>query len=157
MNLMSSTLLPEDTGVPFDELQAEQIALFRDAWAEAGREREPRVSVSRSVIPITSDLDRRLFGARRANEDQVGYLDGGDQPLRPQLHRRARPDRRGARTRRGGAGADTAAADRAEPARRRVQRRDAGDDRARDRAGDRLDAAKRRRAARVAPAPLRRD
>ena len=26
MNLMSSTLLTEDTGVPFDELQAEQIA-----------------------------------------------------------------------------------------------------------------------------------
>jgi hypothetical protein len=31
--------------------------------------------VSRSVIPITSDLDRRLFGAD-ANEDQVGWLDG---------------------------------------------------------------------------------
>jgi alkanesulfonate monooxygenase SsuD/methylene tetrahydromethanopterin reductase-like flavin-dependent oxidoreductase (luciferase family) len=75
MNLMSSTLLLEDTGVPFDQLQAEQIALFRDAWAKAGHEREPRVSVSRSVIPITSDLDRRLFG-RDANEDQVGWLDG---------------------------------------------------------------------------------
>jgi alkanesulfonate monooxygenase SsuD/methylene tetrahydromethanopterin reductase-like flavin-dependent oxidoreductase (luciferase family) len=75
MNLMSSTLLLEDTGVPFDELQAEQIALYRDAWAKAGHEREPRVSVSRSVIPITSDLDRQLFG-RDANEDQVGWLDG---------------------------------------------------------------------------------
>src|SRR6201989_2542090 len=31
MNLMSSTLLTEDTGVPFDELQAEQIAIFRSA------------------------------------------------------------------------------------------------------------------------------
>ena len=29
MNLMSSTLLVEDTGVPFDELQAEQISIFR--------------------------------------------------------------------------------------------------------------------------------
>src|SRR3954451_814012 len=36
LNLMSSTLLVEDTGVPFDELQAEQIARFRTAWAEAG-------------------------------------------------------------------------------------------------------------------------
>ena len=36
MNLMSSTLLLEDTGVPFDELQAEQIAIFREAWAAAG-------------------------------------------------------------------------------------------------------------------------
>jgi alkanesulfonate monooxygenase SsuD/methylene tetrahydromethanopterin reductase-like flavin-dependent oxidoreductase (luciferase family) len=75
MNLMSSTLLLEDTQVPFDELQAEQIALFREAWATAGHAGEPRVSVSRSVMPITSDLDRRLFGGD-ANEDQVGWLDG---------------------------------------------------------------------------------
>jgi alkanesulfonate monooxygenase SsuD/methylene tetrahydromethanopterin reductase-like flavin-dependent oxidoreductase (luciferase family) len=75
MNLMSSTLLLEDTQMPFDQLQAEQILLFREAWGKAGHTREPRVSVSRSVIPITSDLDRRLFGAD-ANEDQVGWLDG---------------------------------------------------------------------------------
>jgi alkanesulfonate monooxygenase SsuD/methylene tetrahydromethanopterin reductase-like flavin-dependent oxidoreductase (luciferase family) len=75
MNLMSSTLLLEDTQVPFDELQAEQIERFREAWTKAGHGREPRVSVSRSVIPITSDLDRRIFGAD-ANEDQVGWLDG---------------------------------------------------------------------------------
>ena len=75
MNLMSSTLLLEDTQVPFDELQAEQITLFHEAWQRAGHERNPRVSVSRSVMPITSDLDRRLFG-RDGNEDQVGWLDG---------------------------------------------------------------------------------
>jgi alkanesulfonate monooxygenase SsuD/methylene tetrahydromethanopterin reductase-like flavin-dependent oxidoreductase (luciferase family) len=75
MNLMSSTLLLEDTQVPFDQLQAEQIGLFREAWANAGHDREPRVSVSRSVIPITSDLDRQLFGSD-TNEDQVGWLDG---------------------------------------------------------------------------------
>jgi alkanesulfonate monooxygenase SsuD/methylene tetrahydromethanopterin reductase-like flavin-dependent oxidoreductase (luciferase family) len=75
LNLMSSTLLLEDTQVPFDELQAEQIALFHEAWANAGHAREPRVSVSRSVLPITSDLDRTLFGGD-ANEDQVGRLDG---------------------------------------------------------------------------------
>src|SRR5438105_13810231 len=75
LNLMSSTLLLEDTSVPFDQLQAEQIEIFREAWSRAGHTREPRVSVSRSVIPITSDLDRRLFGAD-ANEDQVGWLDG---------------------------------------------------------------------------------
>ena len=72
MNLMSSTLLLEDKDVPFDQLQLEQIEIFRNAWTH---EREPRVSVSRSVIPITSDLDRQLFGGDR-NEDQVGYLDG---------------------------------------------------------------------------------
>ena len=77
MNLMSSTLLTEDTGVPFDELQAEQIALFRQAWALAGWEHEPRVSVSRSVLPIVTDADRRYFGGRSEGTDQVGYLDGG--------------------------------------------------------------------------------
>ena len=75
MHLMSSTLLLEDTEVPFDELQAEQIAIFRKAWTAAGHAGTPRVSVSRSVMPITSDFDRRLFG-RDANEDQVGWLDG---------------------------------------------------------------------------------
>ncbi len=74
MNLMSSTLLTEDTGVPFDELQAEQIQLYRDAWTQ---DWEPRVSVSRSIIPLTSDEDRAYFGRERSSEDQVGYLDGG--------------------------------------------------------------------------------
>jgi alkanesulfonate monooxygenase SsuD/methylene tetrahydromethanopterin reductase-like flavin-dependent oxidoreductase (luciferase family) len=76
MNLMSSTLLVEDTGVPFDELQAEQIQRFRAAWSAAGWEREPRVSVSRSVLPIVSDEDRQYFGGERASEDQVGILEG---------------------------------------------------------------------------------
>ena len=92
---MSSTLLTEDTGVPFDELQAEQIALYRAAWAEAGWEREPRVSVSRSVLPIVDRPRPALL--RRAGpgdgDDQVGYLDGGARPVRQELRRRARRDR----------------------------------------------------------------
>ncbi|MBV8947952.1 MAG: LLM class flavin-dependent oxidoreductase [Solirubrobacterales bacterium] len=77
MNLMSSTLLLEDTGVTFDRLQAEQISIFREAWAAAGWPGEPRVSVSRSVIPIVTDEDRAYFGARRGEDrDQLGYLDG---------------------------------------------------------------------------------
>jgi alkanesulfonate monooxygenase SsuD/methylene tetrahydromethanopterin reductase-like flavin-dependent oxidoreductase (luciferase family) len=75
MNLMSSTLLSEDTGVPFGDLQAEQIDIFRKAWAEAGWERTPRVSVSRSILPITTDEDRVYF-AGRADDDQVGLLEG---------------------------------------------------------------------------------
>jgi alkanesulfonate monooxygenase SsuD/methylene tetrahydromethanopterin reductase-like flavin-dependent oxidoreductase (luciferase family) len=77
MNLMSSTLLTEDTGVPFGDLQAEQITQFREAWKTAGWEREPRVSVSRSILPITTDEDRAFFGARSHEDshDQVGYLD----------------------------------------------------------------------------------
>jgi alkanesulfonate monooxygenase SsuD/methylene tetrahydromethanopterin reductase-like flavin-dependent oxidoreductase (luciferase family) len=77
MNLMSSTLLTEDTGVPFHRLQAEQIQRFRDAWKAAGHAREPRVSVSRSIMPIVSDLDRAYFGGRAGSQDQVGHLEGG--------------------------------------------------------------------------------
>lgn len=79
MNLMSSTLLTEDTGVPFHELQAEQIRLYRQAWADAGHDGEPRVSVSRSIMPLVTDDDRRYFGLRAQAEsaDQVGHLDGG--------------------------------------------------------------------------------
>ncbi|HSN43998.1 MAG TPA: LLM class flavin-dependent oxidoreductase [Propionibacteriaceae bacterium] len=77
MNLMSSTLLTEDTGVPFHQLQAEQIQRFRTAWDAAGHSRTPRVSVSRSIFPITTDLDRAYFGGESGSRDQVGHLDGG--------------------------------------------------------------------------------
>ncbi|MGV9673603.1 MULTISPECIES: LLM class flavin-dependent oxidoreductase [unclassified Gordonia (in: high G+C Gram-positive bacteria)] len=77
MNLMSSTLLTEDTGIPFHKLQAEQIQRFRDKWAEAGHEREPRVSVSRSIFALTNEMDRAYFGRDRHSSDQVGHIDGG--------------------------------------------------------------------------------
>jgi alkanesulfonate monooxygenase SsuD/methylene tetrahydromethanopterin reductase-like flavin-dependent oxidoreductase (luciferase family) len=77
LNLMSSTLLTEDTGVPFHQLQAEQIHRFRDAWKAAGHSREPRASVSRSIFPIVNDLDKQLFWQQRNSTDQVGWLDGG--------------------------------------------------------------------------------
>ena len=74
LNLMSSTLLTEDAGVPFHVLQAEQLQRFRDAWAAAGHQREPRISVSRSIFPIVNDLDRAYFG-RSDDQDHVGYID----------------------------------------------------------------------------------
>jgi alkanesulfonate monooxygenase SsuD/methylene tetrahydromethanopterin reductase-like flavin-dependent oxidoreductase (luciferase family) len=77
MNLMSSTLLSEDTGVPFDQLQAQQIEAYLEAWREAGWERRPRISVSRSVLPIVSDLDHAFFGREVGGGDTTGYLDGG--------------------------------------------------------------------------------
>ncbi|MCU1407141.1 MAG: class flavin-dependent oxidoreductase [Glaciihabitans sp.] len=78
MNLMSSTLLTEDTGVPFGDLQAEQIQIFRDAWNDAGHSTTPRVSVSRSIIPLVTETDRYYFGLRGQAEakDQVGNLGG---------------------------------------------------------------------------------
>ncbi|GAA1149902.1 LLM class flavin-dependent oxidoreductase [Ornithinicoccus hortensis] len=76
MHLMSSTLLTEDTGVPFHELQAEQIRLFRERWAEVGHQREARVSVSRSIFPLVTAQDHALFGLESRSSDQVGVIDG---------------------------------------------------------------------------------
>ncbi|MFG6504511.1 LLM class flavin-dependent oxidoreductase [Microbacterium sp. P05] len=75
VNLMSSTLLTEDRGLPFDELQAQQIDAFRAAWREAGHAGDPRVSVSRSIFPLTTAEDHLYFGGRQ-DGDQVGIIDG---------------------------------------------------------------------------------
>ena len=75
VNLMSSTLLTEDRGLPFDELQAQQIEAFRAAWTDAGHPGEPRVSVSRSIFPLTTEEDELYFGGRQ-DGDQVGIIDG---------------------------------------------------------------------------------
>jgi len=79
MNLMSSTLLTEETGASLADLQAEQIQMYREAWAAAGHEREPRVSISRSILPIIDDETQHYFGLRAQADaqDQVGHLDGG--------------------------------------------------------------------------------
>ena len=77
LNMMSSTLVTEATGQPFHELQREQIDLFRSAYKEAGHTGTPRVSVSRSVFPLVSDMDRAYFGLRsEENADQIGIIDG---------------------------------------------------------------------------------
>ncbi len=36
---------------------------------------EPRVSVSRSIFPLVSDLDRAYFGTGRDESDQIGQID----------------------------------------------------------------------------------
>ncbi|MGF6822714.1 alkanesulfonate monooxygenase SsuD/methylene tetrahydromethanopterin reductase-like flavin-dependent oxidoreductase (luciferase family) [Microbacterium sp. ZKA21] len=77
LNMMSSTLLTEATGQPFHELQREQIDLFRAAYKDAGHTGAPRVSVSRSVFPLVSDMDRAYFGLRSEDgDDQIGIIDG---------------------------------------------------------------------------------
>ena len=80
LNMMSSTLMTEDAGVPFHELQAEQIRLFRAAWTEAGHARTPRVSVSRSIFALVDDRDRMYFG-RDQSEDQIGFLSATERAI----------------------------------------------------------------------------
>lgn len=75
MNLQSSTLKDDETGEPFHIQQAKQIRAYRQAWAEAGHTRQPRVSVSRSIFALMDERDRMYFGSSRNESDSVGYLD----------------------------------------------------------------------------------
>jgi alkanesulfonate monooxygenase SsuD/methylene tetrahydromethanopterin reductase-like flavin-dependent oxidoreductase (luciferase family) len=75
MNLQSSTLKNDETGEAFNVQQAAQIRAFRAAWKEAGHAREPRISVSRSIIALVSDRDRAYFEHEGEGEDQVGFID----------------------------------------------------------------------------------
>ena len=122
MNLQSSTLKFDESGKPFHIQQAEQIRKFRAAWKEAGHTREPRVSVSRSIFALMDDRDRAYFG-RSDSEDHFGYIEPEKLAVFGRSYA-AEPDVlvEGAQRRRGHCGSRHAAADRAEPARRRLQR-----------------------------------
>lgn len=75
MNLQSSTLKTDETGLPFHVQQADQIRSYRAAWQKAGHTREPRVSVSRSIFALVDDRDRAWFGRENQSEDQIGLID----------------------------------------------------------------------------------
>jgi alkanesulfonate monooxygenase SsuD/methylene tetrahydromethanopterin reductase-like flavin-dependent oxidoreductase (luciferase family) len=74
VNLQSSTLKADESGEPFHVQQAKQIRFYRQAWAEAGHTRVPRVSVSRSIFALMNDRDRAYFGGDESN-DHVGVID----------------------------------------------------------------------------------
>ena len=123
MNLQSSTLKNDETGEPFHVQQAAQIRAYRAAWKEAGHAREPRVSVSRSIFALIDDRDRAYFGREREGEDQIGFIDARTRAIFGRSYA-AEPDvlieqlTAGRGDRRG----RHAAADRPQPARRRLQR-----------------------------------
>jgi len=75
MNLQSSTLKFDETGEPLHRQQADQIRAYRAAWKEAGHDWTPRVSVSRSIFALTTDMDRAYFGRGGNEQDSIGYID----------------------------------------------------------------------------------
>jgi alkanesulfonate monooxygenase SsuD/methylene tetrahydromethanopterin reductase-like flavin-dependent oxidoreductase (luciferase family) len=81
MNLQSSTLINNESDKPFHLQQAEQIRAFRDAWQTAGHEREPRVSVSRSIFAVVDDRDRAYFGRPGQDRDEIGFIDAKTQAI----------------------------------------------------------------------------
>ena len=75
MHLQSSTLKFDESGKPFHIQQAEQIRAYRAAWAAAGHQRTPRVSVSRSIFALVDDRDRAYFGGGSEEQDQFGFIE----------------------------------------------------------------------------------
>lgn len=75
MHLQSSTLKFDENGKPFHIQQAEQIRLYKEAWKNAGHEREPRVSVSRSIFALVNDQDRYYFGNQGKGSDSFGNIE----------------------------------------------------------------------------------
>ncbi|MDF3604839.1 LLM class flavin-dependent oxidoreductase [Paracoccus sp. DMF-8] len=92
MNLQSSTLKDDETGEAFHIQQAAQIRAYRAAWREAGHARTPRVSVSRSVFALVSDMDRAYFGRDGKSDDQIGYIDANTRAIFGRSYA-AEPDR----------------------------------------------------------------
>lgn len=81
MNLQSSTLKDDETGEPLHVQQRKQIEAYRAAWKEAGHQRQPRVSVSRSIFALVDDRDRAYFGRDARDRDQVGYIDANTRAI----------------------------------------------------------------------------
>src|SRR5689334_7329333 len=81
MNLQSSTLKDDETGEPLHVQQRKQIDAYRQAWKDAGHQREPRVSVSRSIFALVDHRDRAYFGRDARDQDQSGYIDANTRAI----------------------------------------------------------------------------
>src|SRR5947208_8587355 len=81
LNLQSSTLKDDESGEPLHIQQRKQIEAYREAWKEAGHQREPRVSVSRSIFALVDDRDRAYFGRDGRDQDQVGNIDANTRAI----------------------------------------------------------------------------
>ena len=79
MNLMSSTLLTEDTGVPFHELQAEQIQLFRDCvGGRRSRARAAGVGQPQHLPDRRAIWTGSSSGGSATPPTRSGWLDGSN-------------------------------------------------------------------------------
>src|SRR5215216_2045455 len=81
MNLQSSTLKDDESGEPLHVQQRKQIEAYHQAWKDAGHQRTPRVSVSRSIFALVDDRDHAYFGRHVSDEDQVGYIDANTRAI----------------------------------------------------------------------------
>src|SRR5690554_2434988 len=81
MNLQSSTLKEDESDKPFHVQQAEQIRLYKEAWKRAGHQREPRVSVSRSIFALVNEQDHYYFGHESNRSDKIGFIENNKRAI----------------------------------------------------------------------------
>jgi alkanesulfonate monooxygenase SsuD/methylene tetrahydromethanopterin reductase-like flavin-dependent oxidoreductase (luciferase family) len=81
MNLQSSTLKDDESGEALHVQQRKQIEVYPEAWKAAGHERQPRVSVSRSIFPLVDDRDRAYFGRDGRDQDRIGFIDANTRAI----------------------------------------------------------------------------
>jgi alkanesulfonate monooxygenase SsuD/methylene tetrahydromethanopterin reductase-like flavin-dependent oxidoreductase (luciferase family) len=81
MNLQSSTLKDDESGKPFHVQQAEQIRLYKEAWKKAGHQREPRISVSRSIFALVNEQDHYYFGRESDRSDKIGFIENNKRAI----------------------------------------------------------------------------
>ena len=81
MHLQSSTLKFDESDKPFHVQQAEQIRLYKEAWKKAGHQREPRVSVSRSIFALVTEQDHYFFGQEANRIDKIGMIEQGKRAI----------------------------------------------------------------------------
>jgi len=81
MNLQSSTLKDDESGEPLHVQQRKQIEAYREAWKDAGHQRTPRVSVSRSIFPLVDERDRIYFGRDARDHDSIGFIDANTRAI----------------------------------------------------------------------------
>ena len=116
----SSTLINHESDKPLHVQQADQIRAYREAWEKADHDREPRVSVSRSIFALTDDRDWAYFGGRGTTRTRSAHRREHRGDLRPQLRGRAQADR-AAQGGRGHRRRGHPAARRCHPAQRRLR------------------------------------
>jgi alkanesulfonate monooxygenase SsuD/methylene tetrahydromethanopterin reductase-like flavin-dependent oxidoreductase (luciferase family) len=81
LNLQSSTLKEDESGEPLHIQQRKQLEAYREAWQDAGHDRTPRTSVSRSIFPLVDDRDRAYFGRDGRDQDQIGFIDANTRAI----------------------------------------------------------------------------
>ena len=81
MHLQSSTLKYDESSKPFHIQQAEQIRLYKEAWKKAGHQREPRISVSRSVFALVTEQDHYYFGQEANRIETTGIIENNKRAI----------------------------------------------------------------------------